>query len=445
MLNKIIMQKILLSFFFLLISVVSVFSQTKDELEKKRKEIQQEIAELTKMQNDVKQNRKASASQLGIIQNKIRKRYAVISNINQQVTLIEDNIFANNREIYRLEKQLDTLRLQYSKSIVYAYQNRSNYDMLNFVFSSASFNDAIRRIQYLKSYRNYREDQVLQINTTQKEIELRIASLSQNKIEKSNMLEEHTKEMKVLEIEKKEQNNYVQKLKAREKELSSEINTKKKLDRNIQNAISSIVKREIEAARKAAEAEAKRIAIAKANEEKKRLLDIGNSKTTTNKAPTVAPKPIVSSRATNVLESSPEVTKVSVGFENNKHNLPWPVEKAAVVSSFGKKKIEGTSLIEDNIGITISTVSGSPVKAVFEGIVSAIYDVAGSQTVTIKHGKYFTTYYNLSTINVKKLQEVRIGQQLGLAGVNEDGDGEILFVVNIESKFMDPEQWLKAK
>ena len=79
------MQKILLSFFFLLVSVLSVFSQTKEELEKKRKEIQQEITELTKMQNDVKQNRKASASQLGIIQSKIRKRYAVISNINQQV------------------------------------------------------------------------------------------------------------------------------------------------------------------------------------------------------------------------------------------------------------------------------------------------------------------------------------------------------------------------
>ena len=439
------MQKFLLSFFFLLVSVISVFSQTKEELEKKRKEIQQEITELTKMQNDVQKNRKASASQLGIIQNKIRKRYAVISNINQQVTLIEDNIFSNNREIYRLEKQLDTLRLQYSKSIVYAYQNRSNYDMLNFVFSSASFNDAIRRIQYLKSYRNYREDQVFQINNTQKEIELRIAALSQNKIEKSNMLEEHTKEMKVLEVEKKEQNSYVEKLKAREKELASEINTKKKLDRNIQNAISSIVKREIEAARKAAEAEAKRVALVKANEEKQRLLDIANSKPTTNKAPAVVPKPVITNRVTNVLESSPEVTKVSVGFENNKHNLPWPVEKGAVVSSFGKKKIEGTSLIEDNIGITISTVSGSPVKAVFEGVVSAIYDVAGSQTVTIKHGKYFTTYYNLSTITVKKLQEVRIGQQLGLAGVNDDGDGEILFVVNIESKFMDPEQWLKAR
>ncbi len=439
------MQKFLLFFFGFMVGVISVCGQTKDELEKRRKEIQQEIADLTKMQNDVQKNRKASASQLGIIQSKIKKRYAVISNINQQVTIIEDNIFSNNREIYRLEKQLDTLKLQYAKSVVYTYQNRSNYDMLNFVFSSGSFNDAIRRIQYLKSYRNYREEQVQQINTTQKEVGLRISALSQNKIEKSNMLEEHNKEVKVLEVEKREQNSYVQQLKSREKELSAEINTKKKLDRSIQNAIASIVKREIEAARKAAEAEAKKLALAKANEEKQRLNDIANSKTPTNKPAAVVPKPVVSTRVTNVLENSPAVTKVSVGFENNKHNLPWPVEKGTVVSSFGKKKIEGTSLIEDNIGITIGTIAGSSVKAVFEGVVSAIYDVAGSQTVTIKHGKYFTTYYNLSTIMVKKLQEIRIGQQLGVAGVNDDGDGEILFVVNIESKFMDPEQWLKSK
>jgi hypothetical protein len=31
-----------------------------------------------------------------------------------------------------------------------------------------------------------------------------------------------------------------------------------------------------------------------------------------------------------------------------------------------------------------------------------------------------------------------MGQSLGKAGVNDDGDGEILFVVNIESKFTDP-------
>jgi len=102
-------------------------------------------------------------------------------------------------------------------------------------------------------------------------------------------------------------------------------------------------------------------------------------------------------------------------------------------------------LIEDNIGITIQTNAGSNVKAVFEGVVTSVYDVAGSQTITIKHGKYFTTYYNLSSVNVSKGASVTMGQLLGKAGTNDDGDGEILFVVNIESTFVNPELWLKSK
>jgi len=140
-----------------------------------------------------------------------------------------------------------------------------------------------------------------------------------------------------------------------------------------------------------------------------------------------------------------KVTKVSVGFENNRGNLPWPVDKATVTAGFGRQKIEGTSIIEDNIGLTIQTVSGSSVKAVFDGVVTTVYDVAGSQTVTIKHGKYFTTYYNLSTVNVAKGANVKMGQSIGKAAPNDDGDGEIIFVVNVESKFVDPEDWLKNR
>ncbi len=71
--------------------------------------------------------------------------------------LIDNDIFSNNREIYRLTKEIDTLKVQYAKTIEYAYKNRSSYDMLNFIFSAVSFNDAIKRIAYLKSYREYRE------------------------------------------------------------------------------------------------------------------------------------------------------------------------------------------------------------------------------------------------------------------------------------------------
>ena len=188
--------------------------------------------------------------------------------------------------------------------------------------------------------------------------------------------------------------------------------------------------REIEAARKKAEAEEKRLAEANA----------AKPKSTTPSAPSSPSK-----RKSNVLESTPEVTRVSVGFENNKNNLPWPVEKARITSGFGRRPIEGTTLYEDNIGVYMATASGSSVKAVFEGIVSSVYDIAGGATVTIKHGKYFTTYNNLASVSVSKGQEVKMGQVIGKAGTNEDGDGEILFVVNIESRFVDPEAWLKNK
>lgn len=421
--------------FLLVIPVMhlSLQGQTRDELEKKRKEIQQEIEELQKAQSAISKDKKAGLGQLNLIQSKLQKRNAVIDNINTQVKLIDNNIYNNNREIYRLQKQIDTLKEHYGRTIEYAYKNRSNYDMLNFIFTSTSFNDAVKRISYLKSYRTYRDDQVANINKTKAALENRIATLSENKKEKSQVLVEQSKQMKILEEEKKEKSGFVSKLKSREKELQKEMAAKKRVERNLQNAIASIVRREIEAARK------------KAAEEARKLAEANAAKPKANAPEAAAPKNTPSARKANLLESTPEVTRVSVGFENNRRNLPWPVDKANVTSGFGKKKIEGTTLVEDNIGLTIGTQEGISVKAVFEGIVSSIYDVAGSQTVTIKHGKYFTTYYNLTGVNVSKGQEVKMGQVIGKAGVNDDGDGEILFVVNNEATFVDPQLWLKSK
>lgn len=428
-----IVRLIALFFFMIPVLSLSINGQTREELEKKRKEIQQEIEELQRAQRAISKDKKASLGQLNLVQSKLQKRNAVIENINSQVKLIDNNIFNNNREIYRLQKQIDTLKDHYGRTIEYAYKNRSNYDMLNFIFTSTSFNDAIKRISYLKSYRNYRDEQVANINKTRDALQAKINSLSENKKEKSQVLVEQSKQMKILEEERKEKSGVVSKLKSRENELQKEMAAKKRLERNLQNAIASIVRREIEAARKKAADEAKKLAAANA------------AKPKTSTAETAPSKPTAGARKVTPLESTPEVTRVSVGFENNRRNLPWPVDKAVVTSGYGKKKIEGTTLIEDNIGLTLGTQEGISVKAVFEGIVSSIYDVAGSQTVTIKHGKYFTTYYNLTGVTVSKGQEVKMGQVIGKAGANDDGDGEILFVVNNEATFIDPQLWLKPR
>lgn len=412
---------------------IALFSQTREELERKRKEIQQEIASLQQAQTAVSKDKKAGLSQLKLIERKLKSRYAVINNLNQEMQLIDNTIFNNNREIYRLQKQLDTLKQQYARTVEYAYKNRSSYDMLNFIFTASSFNDAVKRATYLKSYHNYRDEQVVNINKTQAELTRKIDLLKNNKVEKEKVLDQQTAQRSILEGEQKEKNQFLSSLKSKEKEIGKEMEAKRKIERSLQSSIAAIVKREIEAARKKAIEDAKREAAANA----------ASKSSTTSVAAEVAPT--ASTRKVNVLENTPEVTRVSVGFENNRGNLPWPVEKGSVTAGFGKQKIEGTSLIEDNIGITIQTVSGAPVKAVFEGVVTTVYDVAGSQTITVKHGKYFTTYYNLSSVNVSKGATVSTGQVIGRAAANDDGEGEIIFVVNIESNFVNPEAWLKNR
>ena len=419
-------------FILLLFVALDGLAQSREDLEKKRKEIQQEIASLQEAQTTISKDKKASVSQLKLIERKLKSRYAVINNLNDEMDLIDNTIFSNNREIYRLQKQLDTLKQQYAKTIEYSYKNRSSYDMLNFIFTATSFNDAVKRATYLKSYRKYRDEQAANINRTQKEMAQRIEMLTANKQEKGKVLEEQNKQKIILEGEQKEKNQFVSKLKAREKEIEKEVAAKKKVERSLQNSIAAIIKREIEAARRKAEEEARKLAS-------------GTVAKPAEKAPAAGSASAVPVRKANILENTPEVTKVSVGFENNRGNLPWPVDKGTITSSFGRQRIEGTKIDEDNGGITIQTLSGAAVKAVFEGVVTTVYDVAGSQTVTIKHGKYFTTYFNLSTVTVAKGAKVAMGQVIGKAAENFDGDGEILFMLNEEMRFVNPEIWLKNK
>jgi len=425
-------------------------TQQKDELERRRRQIESEIAQLQVQQKELSRNKKTSLAEFNLVQSRLRSRFAMIENLNDELRLIDETIFLNNREIYRLRRHLDTLREQYARTLEYSFKNRSSYDMLNFIFTAASFNDAVKRAAYLKTYRRSRQDQVRSIIRTSEELQSTIDKLSLNKQMKNHALIKQTQQKELLEEEKKEKARVVNAIKVREKDLSKELTAKRRTLTDLSRSIRVLVQKEIERNRLQREAEERRLReeaalAAKTNASRSEGVSAGKP------APpltTVRNEPLPSAslvRKATELENSPEVTRVSVGFENNRRNIPWPVDLGIVTSGFGRKKIEGTSLYEENIGITIQTREGQAVKAVFEGVVTSVFDVDGSATATIQHGKYFTTYYNLSVVSVAKGNRVSMGQTIGKAGTNDYGDGEIIFVVNVEKDFVDPMNWLKPR
>ncbi len=128
--------------------------------------------------------------------------------------MIDDDLYRSNLEIYRLQRQLDTLKSEYARTIVYSYKNRSSYDYVNFIFSANSFNDAIRRVAYLKSYRAYREKQVTTINETQELIAKRQQQQIGRKQQKNEALKNQTTQRNELAEQKKEKDRLLSKLKS---------------------------------------------------------------------------------------------------------------------------------------------------------------------------------------------------------------------------------------
>jgi murein hydrolase activator len=429
------MQK-LLFLFILFFSVHTGFAQSADKakMESERKEIQQEIRELQNSLSKVKGQTKANLAKLRMLERKLELQDRLIANINKEINIISGDIYTSNLEINRLQKQLDTLKAEYAKSVVYAYKNKSSYDYLNFIFSASSFNDALKRVSYLKAYRSYRQQQVANIEETQKLIQDRKQQLLGKQSQKKSALENQRHEMASLEVQKKEKDAVVSKLKSQEKDLAQQMATKRKRDKILRGQIAAIVRREIEKAKK--EEEARLAAIRK----KEADANKANASSGTASAPVKKSAP---AKKQDYLVLNEGQAKLAANFASNRGSLPWPVDNGNVSIPFGTSRVEGLSM--DNPGITISTPNaGATVKAVFDGEVSAVSNTGDGMMVMIRHGKYFTVYSNLSSASVSRGDNVRTGQALGRTAQADDGSGgQLDFMLMIESQNVNPQPWLR--
>lgn len=423
---------------FLFLTLLFVFSgilysqEDKVQLEKERQEIQKEIKEIQDAYDKLKGQKKQVVSQYNLLDRKIKLQNRYIANINKELRLIDDGIYLSNIEIYRMSRRLDTLKAQYARSVVYAYKNRSTYDFLNFIFSANNFNDALKRIAYLKSYRADREHTVKTIKETQAKIARRKEEQILKKAEKDVALKNQTEQVKVLDVQKKEKNVVLSSLKSKEKEFEKQLAAKRKRDRDLKNALDAIVKRVMDAEKKRATDEAAK-----------------NAKLVTPSAPGT-PGTIIKTRPESerniITFNSESDLKMNAGFEMNRGKIPWPVDQGYVCTHFGTYQIENTKLKGDNAGITICTSkSGETVKSVFDGEIVGVHNMGDAVMVVIRHGKYFTAYGNLSSVNISKGTTVKTGQSIGKVGLDEDDGtgGKLEFLLMIENKNVNPETWLR--
>ena len=356
-------------FIAILIISSNICAQTKSSLEIQKKEIQKEIKNIK-----IKLTKKSSEKER-IISNaedlnyKIDLQKNLINNINTQLNIILEEIEANENKLANLKTREKKLKDELSKSLLSAYKKKSSLNKLMFVFSSTSFQQAYKRIQYFKQYAKFQNKTLSKIKTNSDELGKTINELDLKKNEKEGLINENEKIKNTLSREKEQLNILMTEVIKDQNKYASLIKQKQKLSKEIDEKINKIIKE----------------ALAKSNK------DEGDFKLTK------------------------EAQLISKNFKANKGRLPSPVIRGSVVLGFGKQPhpIVKTATIQSN-GVRIRTSSDVEARTIFDGeVYSIIKSKNNTHTILIQHGSFFSVYKNISEIYINKGDRVKTKDSIG--------------------------------
>ena len=375
-------------------------NQSLDALRDEIRRAEEEIRATNELLAKTKKDKQVTQNQLKLIQNRIRNRKQIIANLEKQTQVINGDIGTKNDTVHAMQNELTQLRKEYADMVYAAYKNYKLNNFLVFLFASKDFNDATRRISYMRRYNRMRQQKAEQIKSVADSLHVQIGELENRKAELTKVRDTRTQEDSSLGKDEKQYQSSLSEINTKSGKLSSEIRKKQSQINKLQQRIQAIIAEE---ARK--------------------------------------------NRATPKSAAQEEyIANLSGRFDQNKGLLPYPVRGGVIVDRYGvHPHATQKGLMVNNKGVNIASGSGAEVRAVFEGDITQIVFVQGlNNTVIIRHGNYLTTYSNLASVNVKTGDKVTLNQVIGRLSNSDDSDDCVLhFEIWKETENLNPEQWLR--
>jgi murein hydrolase activator len=391
---------LVLSFF----ALSSMQAQSKEDLQKERDRISQEISLTSKLIKEKQESRSKIEGELSLINRKINLREDLIKSLRREIVLYNQRINENKAEVRKLESDLEETKANYAEMVRYAQRSNRAEDKLMYIFASSDFFQASQRVRYLRQIADYRESQAKEIVTRQEHLNALNLELLKIINEKDALLQKEEEEKGELARDKTRQQSAVSGLKQEEKNLLKKLKEQEKQREKLNKEIQRIIEAEIRASKK------------------------DNA---------------------GVFSLTPEAAALSASFESNKGKLPWPVERGVITAKFGNNPhpiLAGITV--PNNGVDIATSPNSEVRAIFEGTVSGVFSIPGAgANVIINHGGYRSVYSNLKEVRVSKGDKITIKQVIGTV-LTDEGSGkteahlEIWKVSEAGPVKQDPALWI---
>ncbi|MBP3425106.1 MAG: peptidoglycan DD-metalloendopeptidase family protein [Rikenellaceae bacterium] len=371
-------------------------------IESLRKDIERDRQELTRIEGLLKTNtasKKSSERELKLIRNTISGRRKVIRKLDSQINSLVVSVERKQQQLERGQRQLERLRREYAGYIYEGYKSSLRGDAFTFLFSSRDFNDANRRLAYMRHAAAARRQKAAEIDSLSKSLTAQIEELDTRKQELSETRSSRQKELKTLRSDESTQQKKVAQLTSKEKNLKSKANAARRKIEQAQRKINALI----------------------AAETKKK-----------------------SGRTQAQIDAD---VILSGQFGQNKGKMPYPVRGGVIIDHFGRQNHHlYSNMVIDNGGVNIAGKAGDAVKCVFDGEVRTILSLTnlGQNTaVLVRHGDYFTVYQNIVNVSVKVGDKVSINQTIGTLPTSGSEDDHYLhFEVWQNNQKLNPEYWL---
>lgn len=222
-------------------------SLTKEQIKENDAAVRKNLTELGRLGGDIDESKK-----------KVADTDAKVKALNREIGTLQGQIESE-------EKSLAKLRAEYLKAVKKMRSKRKQQSKLAFVFGAGSFNEAVRRMRYLKQFSEWREKQSSDISRKVAGLKVKTEKLAQTKSMHDRELAVQVKAQKQLETQYARQDAVVVELKKNGQALHSHLERKQQEANALNNRIAALIaeeQRKAEAQRRAEErrAEERRIA-----------------------------------------------------------------------------------------------------------------------------------------------------------------------------------------
>lgn len=368
--------------------------QSLAQQKEKRSRIEKDIEILRKQLSSNSSQAEQALSSITLIQAQQNSRRQLINESDKIIESYNLQIRDIQADVARKQERLDTLEAHYSRLVSGAYKNRDIKVWFMYILASENISQAFRRFGYFKSLSSQIRNQAQRVEQAQAELNAKKAELLEARAQAQKVRNSRARELENLKADEKQQKKLVDKLKKDNKAYQASLRSKQAEIRALDKLISKMI----------ADA-SKQGKGGKGGKEVDYTLD--------------------------------------KNFENNRGKLPWPVE-GPVAEHFGKYVNKELKITLSNNGINIACEEDSPVRCVFDGVVSNVMIAPGyGQCILVQHGSYYTTYCKVKNATVRQGDKVTTGQIIGEVATIM-GKSQLNFLI-FKKQYLDPEKWLRSR